>query len=280
MVLVASETVRGLDLLCLVLSLRGVCFQGHVYTYATGKLQPVFARVETQNLIRQCLCASAISPHNNCQEPPAEERKPETMQVTDEASRISSPELTLADGESQQLVVKLAFEPLKHEELVYSNAKGKETGVVVQTHDAAVDTKEAEVSAGETKNIDRSRYWDSKWDSVLEELHKMGFEDADKNKWLVSANFGELKSVVKCLITDERSNAVRDQHKRMHEAQAPVPMDLCPQDETPVAETDTFQCPQCKANRSVYFQKQTRCANEPMKVFIKCQECGHNWKEY
>ena len=81
---------------------------------------------------------------------------------------------------------------------------------------AAVDTKEAELSAGEMKNVDRSRYWDSKWDSVLEELHKMGFEDVDKNKRLVSANFGELKSVVKCLITDERSNAVRDQNKRMH----------------------------------------------------------------
>eukprot|EP00658_Telonema_sp_P-2_P056616 TRINITY_DN45077_c0_g1_i2.p1 TRINITY_DN45077_c0_g1~~TRINITY_DN45077_c0_g1_i2.p1 ORF type:complete len:237 (-),score=82.77 TRINITY_DN45077_c0_g1_i2:227-937(-) len=49
--------------------------------------------------------------------------------------------------------------------------------------------------------------------------------------------------------------------------------------QTPMDETDQFQCGKCKKKRCIYFQKQTRSADEPMTTFIKCQECGHNWKE-
>ena len=62
---------------------------------------------------------------------------------------------------------------------------------------------------------------------------------------------------------DQNSLATKDQIENMrlakelawHDAQvATVPMD----------ETDQFQCGKCKAKRCIYFQKQTRCANEPM----------------
>jgi len=47
--------------------------------------------------------------------------------------------------------------------------------------------------------------WDSKWDSILEELVEMGFEDAEANKRFVMANDGDLKSTVTALVADERS---------------------------------------------------------------------------
>merc|ERR1711966_576518 len=47
--------------------------------------------------------------------------------------------------------------------------------------------------------------WDYKWDSTLEELVEMGFEDAEANKRFVMANDGDLKSTVTALVADERS---------------------------------------------------------------------------
>merc|ERR1711865_1090238 len=47
--------------------------------------------------------------------------------------------------------------------------------------------------------------WDSKWDSILEELVEMGFEDVEANKCFVMANDGDLKSIVTALVADERS---------------------------------------------------------------------------
>ena len=47
----------------------------------------------------------------------------------------------------------------------------------------------------------------------------------------------------------------------------------------PMDETDQFQCRKCKKRRCVYFQKQTRSADEPMTTFISCRECGNQWKE-
>ena len=44
-------------------------------------------------------------------------------------------------------------------------------------------------------------------------------------------------------------------------------------------ETDIFQCPNCEKRRCVYFQKQTSSVDEPMPCFIRCVECGHQWKE-
>ena len=46
----------------------------------------------------------------------------------------------------------------------------------------------------------------------------------------------------------------------------------------PMDETDQFQCGKCKKRRTVYFQKQTRSADEPMTTFVSCKECGHQWR--
>ena len=46
----------------------------------------------------------------------------------------------------------------------------------------------------------------------------------------------------------------------------------------PMDETDQFQCGRCKKKRCIYFQKQTRCADEPMTTFVQCRECLKTWR--
>lgn len=45
-----------------------------------------------------------------------------------------------------------------------------------------------------------------------------------------------------------------------------------------VAMTDLFKCGKCKKNECSYYESQTRKADEPMTVHIKCLNCGHGWK--
>merc|ERR1712166_1474571 len=65
----------------------------------------------------------------------------------------------------------------------------------------------------------------------------------------------------------EKKAAMKDQ--AWDDAQVPV---------IPMDETDQFQCGKCKKRRTVYFQKQTRSAYEPMTTFVSCKECGNQWR--
>lgn len=44
------------------------------------------------------------------------------------------------------------------------------------------------------------------------------------------------------------------------------------------ATTDAFQCGKCKQKKCVYYQMQTRSADEPMTTFVTCTVCDHRWK--
>ena len=46
----------------------------------------------------------------------------------------------------------------------------------------------------------------------------------------------------------------------------------------PMAESDEFVCGKCRSRRTVYFQKQTRCADELMTTFVRCVVCNNRWK--
>ena len=39
-----------------------------------------------------------------------------------------------------------------------------------------------------------------------------------------------------------------------------------------------YKCARCKSTRTTNFQKQTRSADEPMTVFVKCKDCGKRWR--
>lgn len=39
-----------------------------------------------------------------------------------------------------------------------------------------------------------------------------------------------------------------------------------------------FTCRRCKSSKTTHYQKQTRCADEPMTVFVQCTECGNRWR--
>ena len=44
------------------------------------------------------------------------------------------------------------------------------------------------------------------------------------------------------------------------------------------AMTDQFLCGKCKKRECVYYELQTRSADEPMDVYITCLNCGHRWR--
>ena len=39
-----------------------------------------------------------------------------------------------------------------------------------------------------------------------------------------------------------------------------------------------FTCGKCKSKKTVYYQMQTRSADEPMTTFVTCTNCNVNWK--
>jgi DNA-directed RNA polymerase subunit M/transcription elongation factor TFIIS len=42
---------------------------------------------------------------------------------------------------------------------------------------------------------------------------------------------------------------------------------------------DLFKCRRCGKSRTRYWEMQTRSADEPMTVFIKCLNCGKEWRQ-
>lgn len=46
-----------------------------------------------------------------------------------------------------------------------------------------------------------------------------------------------------------------------------------------LAISDMFQCGKCKESKVTYYELQTRSADEPMTIFIKCTVCGNGWKK-
>jgi DNA-directed RNA polymerase subunit M/transcription elongation factor TFIIS len=43
--------------------------------------------------------------------------------------------------------------------------------------------------------------------------------------------------------------------------------------------SEAFTCYKCKKNKCTYFEKQTRSADEPMTLFVTCNNCGNKWKQ-
>jgi DNA-directed RNA polymerase subunit M/transcription elongation factor TFIIS len=45
------------------------------------------------------------------------------------------------------------------------------------------------------------------------------------------------------------------------------------------AATDMFKCGRCGKRETTYYEMQTRSADEPMTIFIRCVNCGKKWKQ-
>ena len=43
--------------------------------------------------------------------------------------------------------------------------------------------------------------------------------------------------------------------------------------------TDMFRCPRCGKRQCTYYEQQTRSADEPMTIFIRCINCGKQWRQ-
>lgn len=44
------------------------------------------------------------------------------------------------------------------------------------------------------------------------------------------------------------------------------------------ADDGMFKCGKCKSMKTVYYQMQTRSADEPMTTYVTCTNCGAKWK--
>jgi transcription elongation factor S-II len=45
------------------------------------------------------------------------------------------------------------------------------------------------------------------------------------------------------------------------------------------AATDMFRCSRCGKRQCTYYEQQTRSADEPMTIFIRCVNCGKQWRQ-
>jgi len=43
--------------------------------------------------------------------------------------------------------------------------------------------------------------------------------------------------------------------------------------------TTDYQCGKCRSRNAHYIEKQTRSADEPMTLFIRCDQCGNQWRD-
>ncbi|MEK6967416.1 MAG: transcription factor S [Nanoarchaeota archaeon] len=49
--------------------------------------------------------------------------------------------------------------------------------------------------------------------------------------------------------------------------------------EEPLPKIDA-ECPTCKHDKAYYWTIQTRSADEAETKFLKCEKCGHTWRDY
>lgn len=42
--------------------------------------------------------------------------------------------------------------------------------------------------------------------------------------------------------------------------------------------TDVYVCKKCKLNNCSYYQLQTRSADEPMTIYVRCNNCSNRWR--
>lgn len=43
--------------------------------------------------------------------------------------------------------------------------------------------------------------------------------------------------------------------------------------------TDQFKCSRCYKRECTYYEMQTRSADEPMTIFVRCLNCGKQWRQ-
>lgn len=43
--------------------------------------------------------------------------------------------------------------------------------------------------------------------------------------------------------------------------------------------TDQFRCNRCNKRQCTYYEMQTRSADEPMTIFVRCLNCGKQWRQ-
>ena len=56
------------------------------------------------------------------------------------------------------------------------------------------------------------------------------------------------------------------------------PLWKCTMDRNQEGTTDQFRCGKCGEFKTIYYQMQTRSADEPMTTYVTCTVCENRWK--
>jgi transcription elongation factor S-II len=91
---------------------------------------------------------------------------------------------------------------------------------------------------------------------------------------LLQLEKGEIKPHTIAFMTHQELQPLK--WKKMIEAK--IKRDKCKFETNMEASTDTFTCSKCRSKKCMYYQQQTRSADEPMTTFVTCIDCGKCWK--
>lgn len=82
-----------------------------------------------------------------------------------------------------------------------------------------------------------------------------------------------IKEFVELSSEDMKSEKQKLEEKKIVEDSINSSRQVCTE-----AETTMFKCGRCQKKQCTYYQLQTRSCDEPMTTFVKCTNCGYNWK--
>eukprot|EP00240_Pyramimonas_obovata_P016145 CAMPEP_0118933528 /NCGR_PEP_ID=MMETSP1169-20130426/12038_1 /TAXON_ID=36882 /ORGANISM="Pyramimonas obovata, Strain CCMP722" /LENGTH=295 /DNA_ID=CAMNT_0006876299 /DNA_START=64 /DNA_END=948 /DNA_ORIENTATION=- len=79
------------------------------------------------------------------------------------------------------------------------------------------------------------------------------------------------------LLTLSSEELGSDSKREANEAIRQHMMRECERGQTTQSSTDQFKCGKCGQRKTIYYQMQTRSADEPMTTFVTCVNCNNRW---
>lgn len=102
---------------------------------------------------------------------------------------------------------------------------------------------------------------------LLNKLKKESKNFDNPDQWL----YDKMGTIYKTSSTDD-SNVYKDYENK-------ISIQIDRQINPPQVKEGQYQCKMCKSKKTLFYQLQTRSADEPMTTFITCCQCKNKWRE-
>ena len=90
----------------------------------------------------------------------------------------------------------------------------------------------------------------------------------DGNKKILACSCGyKSKDVSKVTIKEEKLDKTKD-------------IEVIDKNEFETLPKMDAECPECGNKKAYFWLVQTRASDEPETKFLKCEKCGHTWRDY